>query len=267
MSGMMKIQFTLCTSALYVAIVSSEMPGNLRRPDSQHEHGNNVHREHVIRRLYGESNALVRKEINEIELRMSRYTTGYNVDPNHKVPYENHPYDREGRRRLEEEGTTNSTIAPASDVIYKPMRIRFETKALDDIRDSSNAAKIDWFKTEILQATATFWSSALSVVPVSGNLRITSGELDSYTYCGDSEFTAVPNEHKSTGVEDTDLILYVSGSANERFCPERTLAVAVPCNFDQYDRPTAGAINVCLNRQGMSFKTTSTSQFMKLLMF
>jgi Leishmanolysin len=208
-------------------------------------------RQHVIRRLYGEENENVRREMNRLEARMTRSRTGFNADPNHIVPYDNHPYDPEVRqRRLEEasNGTsTGGTGNAGADNIFQPMRIHFATKALDDIRDSSNAAKIDWYKNEILPATAAFWSSTLSVVPVSGNLRITSGELDSFSYCGDAEFSEVPNEHKSDGVADTDLILYVSGSASERFCPDRTLAVAVPCNFDQFDRPTAGSINVCLS--------------------
>ena len=255
---MAKLFYVLYVGAVCAVMVSSDPSKYLRTSDSNY-HRSTYKREHVIRRLYGDDNAIVRKTMNEIELRMSRYSTGYNSDPNHIVPYENHPFDRAARRRrLEEQGdATNSTSAPTTTATYKPMRIRFETKALDDIRDSSNAAKIDWFKTEILQATAAFWSSALSVVPVSGNLRISSGELDSFTYCGDSEFTAVPNEHKSTGVEDTDLILYVSGSSSERFCPDRTLAVAVPCNFDQFDRPTAGAINVCLS--GIILNSDGTS--------
>jgi hypothetical protein len=256
--GIMRILFASYVSTLCL-FASSESPKHLRAPDiAQQPHQNP--RQHVIRRIYGDDNALVRNEMNKIELRMSRYKTGFNADPNHIVPYENHPYDPlTRRRRLDdaEDLAYNSTDAQGS-ATYKPMRIRFETKALDDIRDSSNAAKIDWFKTEILPVTADFWSSALSVVPVSGNLRISSGELDSFAYCGDSEFTEVPNEHKSTGVENTDLILYVSGSASERFCPERTLAVAVPCNFDQFDRPTAGAINVCLNGIVLNSDGTST---------
>lgn len=235
--------------ALFLLCSSSKLVCSLRAGENSRRH-QHIDRPHVIRRLYGEENAAVRKTMNEIELRMSRYTTGFNADPNHIVPYENHPFDPEVRRRMQDSNTTETAS-------FSPIRIRFETKALDDIRDSSNAAKIDWFKTEILQATADFWTSALSVVPVSGNLRISSSELDSFAYCGDAEFTEVPNEHKSTGVENTDLLLYVSGSSSERFCPERTLAVAVPCNFDQYDRPTAGAINVCLG--GIVLNSDGTS--------
>lgn len=231
------------TAASPVAAVAEH--SNLRT-SSQHQP-----RQHVVRRLYGEENALVRKEMSRLEERMTRYHTGFNADPDHVVPYENHPFNPDVRRRLE---STNSTEGAT----FKPMRIHFETKALDDIRDSSNAAKIDWFKNEILPVTADFWSSALSVVPVSGNLRISSGELDSYAYCGDSEFSKVPDEHKSDGVANADLILYVSGSASEKFCPDRTLAVAVPCNFDQFDRPTAGAINVCLDNIVLSSDGTAT---------
>ena len=148
--------------AACAAIVASEPSKYLRTSDLEYQKNINK-REHVIRRLYGDDNAIVRKTMNEIELRMARYSTGYNGDPYHIVPYENHPYDRSARRRRleDQEDAANSTSAPTTTATYKPMRIRFETKALDDIRDSTNAAKIDWFKTEILQATAAFWSSAL----------------------------------------------------------------------------------------------------------
>ena len=214
---------------------------NLRSSGSKQgtENGAPKSREHIVRRLYGEDNASVRKEIRALEERIPRYRTGIPEDSDHIISYNNHPFDPSVRRRLQE---TNSTGSSA----FQSMRIVFETKALDDIRDSSNAARIDWYKTVILPKTAEYWSNTLSVVPVQGNLRITSGSLDGYAYCGDPEFTQVPNEHKSDGVADADIILYVSGSPSTRFCPERTLAVAVPCNFDQFDRPTAGAINVCL---------------------
>lgn len=173
---------------------------------------------------------------------MERSRTGVNGDPHHIVPYENHPYDETDRRQLQDTTSTNTT-----DTKFQPMRIVFETKSLDNIRNSNNAAKIDWFKSVVLPKTAEFWSKTLSVVPVSGNLKISSAELDNRLYCGDSEFTEVPNEHISTGIPNADLILYVSGSDSSIFCPRRTLAVAVPCNFDNYDRPTAGAVNVCLD--------------------
>jgi hypothetical protein len=206
-----------------------EESSSLRNGEPQYE----WKRQHINRRLHG--NPSVRQAIFDVEDRMERSRTGVNGDPNHKVPYENHPYDKTNRRKLQ---NTNTTVVDP----FQPMRIVFETKALDAIRDSSNAAKIDWFKAEILPRTAAFWSKTLSVGPVSGSLKISSAELDNRQYCGDSEFTEVPNDHISTGVANADLILYVSGSDSSIFCPRRTLAVAVPCNFDNFDRPTAGKI-------------------------
>ena len=196
-------------------------------------------RQSVIRRLYGPENAHVRRNVRELEERPQRSKTGLLGDPNHKVPYHNHPYDKSNpNRQLEEVGTD----------LFQPMRIVFHTEALEDLRTAENAAKIDFLTSEILPRTAQFWSQALSVVPVSGNLRIAAEELDQRVYCGDTEFTQVPSDHISTGVANADLILYVSGSSSSRFCSGTTLAVAVSCNFDQFDRPTAGAVNVCLDQ-------------------
>ena len=193
-------------------------------------------RQSVIRRLYGPDNAHVRKNVRMLEEKPERSRTGFLGDPNHKVPYENHPYDKSNRNLQTQQSN------------FQPMRIRFETGALDARRSVNNGAKIDFIKNEILPKTAEFWTQSLSVVPVAGNLKISSAELDNREYCGDSEFTLVPAEHIATGVSDTDLLLYVSGTPSSRFCSGTTLAVAVACNFDQFDRPTAGAINVCLDQ-------------------
>jgi hypothetical protein len=244
---------------MMVAITAALTPfpesNNLR----QSSQATKVKRQHVIRRLYGPENAQVRKNARLLEEQSIRSQTGFLGDFSHVVTYENHPYqptlDRR-RRQLQDnatsttgeqtETTINTNIGASSN--FMPMRFTFETQALDDRRDTSNAAKIDFIKNEILPRTASFWSSALHVVPVSGRLRISSAELESRLYCGDSEFTEVPADHISVGVENTDLILYVSGTPSTRFCSGTTLAVAVACNFDQFDRPTAGAINFCLDQ-------------------
>jgi hypothetical protein len=216
-------------------------------------HSNAWGKIHVLRRLH--ANPQLRQHMADMEERMYRYQTGLSPDPNHTVSYRGHPFDimrqererqsfssiDDGRgmldiqshRQAQDNNYTSSSTTTFGESQFRPMRFTFETLALDSIRDSSNAAKIDWFKAEVLPRTASFWSSTLSVVPVSGNLLISAAELQDRTYCGDVDFTPVPTEHISSGVPDTDLILYVSGSNNELFCPPRTLAVAVPCNFDQ----------------------------------
>ncbi|MGK3746549.1 MAG: leishmanolysin-like peptidase [Bacillariaceae sp.] len=239
------------------------------------------HRKSVIRELYGPDNGEVRKHVRSLEEKLERSRTGFMGDLDHEIPYENHPFQETYNRRRRERQLQNEDLYAAVEEeegvvvavdeidtavvddgsvneggaggggggdLYKPLRIRFETQALDDTRNADNAAKIDFIKTQILPDTAEFWSQALSVVPVSGNLKISAAELENREFCGDSEFTQVPTEHISTGIPDVDLVLYVSGTPSSRFCRGTTLAVAVACNFDQFDRPTAGAINVCLDR-------------------
>ena len=139
-------------------------------------------RESVIRRLYGPENGAVRKHVRLLEEQSYRSRTGFLGDPSHKVPYDNHPYDPEspsfvGRRKIKEgedrnlqdteyvtdpngDGTTTTTTTTAN--LYKPLRIKFETQALDDLRSEETAAKIDFIKTQILPKYVRFvccWSS------------------------------------------------------------------------------------------------------------
>eukprot|EP00977_Amphora_coffeiformis_P009120 scaffold2069_cov187-Amphora_coffeaeformis.AAC.37 len=213
----------------------------------------------VVQRVYGQHNTAVRKNIRNIQESMVRYQTGVAPDPSHEVPYENHPYDKKKKnRQLQTENVTEISNDKSSR--FQPIRMHFETVALDQQRDreADNAAKIEWYVNEVLPRTANFWESALAVVPVSGKLKVSAFELDSRLYCGDRNFTQVPDEYISSGISDTDLILFVSGTPDRRFCQSRTLAVAVACNFDQFDRPTAGAINVCLDNIVLNDDGTSS---------
>mmetsp|Transcript_13379 Transcript_13379/g.28402 ORF Transcript_13379/g.28402 Transcript_13379/m.28402 type:complete len:825 (+) Transcript_13379:50-2524(+) len=238
-------------------------------------------RMHPIRRLYGPENASVRRELNKIETESTDYwRTGIKGDPHHVVNYKNHPFDAKNKqRRMEKKnqpqrhlqtdgaaadftGTATATTADLEEeapFVFQPLRIMFDTSALDATRTQSNGAQIDFIENEILPRMAKFWSETLSVVPVDGPLLISPAELANRRYCGDSEFTEVPAEHISTGVTGTDLILYVSGTPSTRFCGPSTLAVAVACNFDNYDRPIAGAINFCLDQVELDENTGTAS--------
>lgn len=278
------IALCCCSSSLPAAAADGAIPSLRSTPGKQQKH-QKWGGEHVIRRVYGDHNADVRRELSRIEERIPRYSTGIPANPSHRLSYRNHPYDPEtaARRKTQqrrekgnaayaaaeaaaagpsEQGEFNDegnnsdrhrklqdeeVVADDEGPTWEKMRIQFFTEALDGVDDGSGGAKIAWYKNEILPRTREFWSNALSVVPVQGRLIIDDVELDSRTYCGDPSFTAVPTSHTTNGVADADLLLYVSGSDDPRFCPERTLAVAVPCNFDQFDRPTAGSINVCLD--------------------
>lgn len=92
-------------------------------------------RMHIVRRLYGEENAHVRQNVHDLEERQYRYQTGLAPDPDFRVPYNNHPYERtHGHRGLQQESDSG---------LFEPMRIHFETVALDSLRDSANTGGVN----------------------------------------------------------------------------------------------------------------------------
>jgi hypothetical protein len=168
-----------------------------------------------------------------VEERTPHFRTGLGT---HHVDYGNsrHPLDtKEQGNRRDVQGQSN---------VFKPLRIHFETLALDNERNADNAGKIDFIKREILPRIGAFWSQALAVVPVVGNLFVSESALYDGAFCGDSNFTKVPTSHTTLGVSGADLILHISGAPSTRFCSGSTVAVGVACNFDQFDRPIAGAM-------------------------
>lgn len=228
----------VCLGGVETLSSSSSSSGRIRGSD---QNSRSRIRKHPIRSIYGPDNAAVRDEIHKLETESNQYwRTGIRGNHTFTVDYVDHPFDPERRRRLQN-GNENSENK------MQPMRMYAHTDALDLQINGANSQKIAFIKNEILPRMISFWSEALSVVPVSGNLRISSGDLIS-GYCGDSEFSAVPDEHLYQGVPDSDIVLYISGTPSSRFCGPTTLAVAVACNWDQYDRPTAGAINFCVEQ-------------------
>ena len=83
---------------------------------------------------------------------------------------------------------------------------------------------------------ARTWSSALTVIPVIGNLKI------EYNMCPFADPATSPS-FQPDGVRNTDLVIYVT--ANSDFCSQsstKVLASAFSCFWDQYERPIAGTI-------------------------
>lgn len=215
----------------------------------------NDNRKSLLEQLYGPEYQRIKAEIHKIEQGQTEDSpdyrrTGNRGDPKAQVNYKNHPYSPESllgninARLLQDQNATE----------FRPIRITFDWTALDNEKTgdplSQTDRAIELIKTKVLPQMKTFWTEALSVVPVEGALKIQRSELSGTNrreYCGDTDFSKVPDTHINDGVSDTDLILYVSGKDSTRFCGVGTLAVAIACNWDQYDRPTAGAINFCLN--------------------
>ena len=206
-------------------------------------------RRHPIHRIYHD-NSHIRRRMEKLENSLPYFQTGIRGDPNHKLQYTNHPFDRMRKERelqeLDDEenndnnNNNNGEEFTQEDDPFQPIRIHFDTSALDSELTNDNGVQIDFVKQTILPRMRDYWSSALSVVRVNGNLLVSTAELQGRLYCGDTEFSKVPTDHISNGVPNADLVLYVSGAPSARFCGPSTLAVAVACNFDQFDRPTAG---------------------------
>jgi len=156
------------------------------------------------------------------------------------IEYLNHPFEQglNSRKR-----NLQATFNPDP---FQRLRIHVDTSSLLKVASSTNThyqQRIDFLVDHVLPATTKRWEDALRVVPVQGSLRLLG-------WCPES-----PSEHIRKGVDNADIILYVSG--NGKYCQQGTLAYASACELDQYDRPIAGSITFCLDTVRLGhFETT-----------
>ena len=189
--------------------------------------------------------------------------------------YVNHPKDR----KLDEVTYTSSS--------YSSIRIHLDTSMLNEGQDSgkvcregtseytyknggttyrSQCSKDDILTAEkraflmntVLPRAKQFLEQSLSVIPVSGNLKLErfcpytiAGKkcCATHSQCTYSETNEcydvnIPGSHESTGISGTDYILYVTGRPTQG----STIAWAASCRKDQHNRPIAGQANFGPNR-------------------
>lgn len=128
--------------------------------------------------------------------------------------------------------------------------------------DVLTPAKKAYLRNTILAEAISWFQRALSVVPVSGNLRLGNGFSDGSCFSPASSFSAgsyfhticcdryLPPSDKSTGKPDTDFVLYVTA----RPTSGSTIAWALTCQSDSIGRPVAGHANFGPNRMDTSPK-------------
>mmetsp|Transcript_476 Transcript_476/g.772 ORF Transcript_476/g.772 Transcript_476/m.772 type:complete len:219 (+) Transcript_476:44-700(+) len=153
-----------------------------------------------------------------------------------------HPFDRSLQQQIDVEILDNDG---ANDLDV--LRLRFLTEPLNSLRGQSSAidAKLDAILDEVLPAVKQTWESHLNVVPVQGVIPIQR------TDCFGIYNSLIPNSILNNGVDDADLVVFVSamdvlttGSGQQiNVCGPGTLAVATSCVMDQFDRPIVGFIN------------------------
>ena len=142
--------------------------------------------------------------------------------------------------------TSTPSNAPSSiptQTNIEPIRIVYETTELDLNNNPYEQKTIQAIKAKVLPEIAKIWSSILSVTPVMENIPIPINVCNGF-------FPNVPPEIVENGVENADLVIFVSGASyvnDKRLCGSKTLASASFCNLDQVDRPAIGFINFCLS--------------------
>lgn len=99
--------------------------------------------------------------------------------------------------------------------------------------DVVTQAKVDYIQTSLIPAAQEWLQKALMVKRVSGNLILSAGS------CGSSGGVTIPTSYTTTGVSNTDLLIFVT--ARPTF--GNTLAWATDCQQDSKHRPIAGQIN------------------------
>jgi len=126
---------------------------------------------------------------------------------------------------------------------HEPLRIHFVTDALDAALGQSvdKDRQIGVIKEIVLPGIAGQWSRALSVVPVKGFIPVQEDAC-----------YGLANLGSDTEVTGADMVIIVDVASREELAcvpgGNNALAVAAPCEVDQWDRPVIGFMNFCLEK-------------------
>jgi leishmanolysin len=150
-----------------------------------------------------------------------------------------------------------SRLAPGADAgfacyaagqSYKPTLATSSTAtALCSSQDVLSDAQRTYLVATLLPQAVAFFTNALSVQPVVGNLTLPNpmsnfqcfweGYAWNNFVCCDANF---PRELRTTGVANADYLMIVTS----RPTPGSILAWAIECQSDQYARPLCGHVNI-----------------------
>jgi leishmanolysin-like peptidase len=153
---------------------------------------------------------------------------------------------------------------------YEPIRVGFDTTALEaqffsaaSSQSYDTATQLYLILKQILPQTAAIWKDVLRVIPIQGSItplgQSSSSSSQQANYFCPSEFT-------SSTPGGVDVWIFVTAN---HYCGLSTgegssLAYAVGCERDQFDRPVTGAIDFCLQNLGLvtPYNDTSVLQLM-----
>lgn len=131
----------------------------------------------------------------------------------------------------------------------RPLKIKFHTQALEsalESQDEFTKVKAQAVIDHVLPTISDLWSKALSITPSNSNMLVPKDVC-----YGLYDFPEEWSE-SSVGLEDTDLLIFVSSFSNienQNLCEvvtSSTLAVSAPCAIDtNTERPVIGFANIC----------------------
>lgn len=204
----------------------------------------------------------------------------------------------------DETGATSTEGPPPR--VFRPIRMRAFLSELAGGGQHLTEPQRTILMQQIVKPALLSWSAALRVEPVQGNLTVDSHQLLDGISCGPGPNVVVPTSHLTTGVSDTDFILYISLafanhniSANnetstmledgpfsqddspsmsptsdtsrtveqilaKQSCAGDYLAASAFCSTDQFDRPTAAILHLCINEDAFWLPSSLPTNIMTM---
>ena len=147
-----------------------------------------------------------------------------------------------------------------SDEQWQPIRITMKYDCSRCVENNGKSSKQQEYVKKIVGRAEKWLESVLKVRPVTTHLKVRNGDdADEW----DSNDEDVPDEYYTTGIPDTDLLIFVMSShkgQEKAECTEDNYeAFAKYLETDQYSRPAFGWIDMCaatINGEDDSFEAT-----------
>jgi Leishmanolysin len=148
--------------------------------------------------------------------------------------------------------TVVSTNNTATAMEYRPLRIKAFVSNEAGNAQYLNGTEHSLLLNQILRPALLAWSAALRVPPVTHTLTVDRNQLLNGQYCGSGPSVEVPLLHMEEGVANVDMLLYVHMSFQDRnaseTCAGDYIAASSFCSTDQFDRPVAALLHLCITK-------------------
>jgi hypothetical protein len=139
---------------------------------------------------------------------------------------------------------------------FRPIRIKLDTRHLpSDDDDLTEFKKREFLEYTVLPIAAQFWTKALMVFPVK---RL---------FVDDANCPLAKPSQSIYGVTGADIIVYITKNQSCGDDPDAvdSIAGSDSCDWDQYDRPTVGVLDICYNSFQLNSDGTASDETKKIM--